>query len=370
MRFSRSGCATRTWSGPRRWPAPKTPAVGWPVSPAPGGPPDERRQLLVIGGAHLPWRALFGLVLASTGLARVMPAGLVTGGAWQIREYRRRGTGAATGAWAVLAGGFTSMVVILALLLAGAAIAGASALFLLGCAAAVPAAGAAVLTMAPRRANALSRRLSHHRRSAAITRLAAAAGLSRQHAGLGWAAGVLACTATGLAAGAGVLSACFGLAGLPVPWRGLLFAYPAGQVAGRLVPLPGGLGGVEGGMLGALTLTGAPPAAAAAAVIVYRVAAHWALGAAGTTPAAALTRRHPRGREPALQQLAGCPGRGAEAAPALGALAMRGHTEGPSRSAGMDVDAAEAANEPLLSPGGTRPPVPFPVGQCTEPPAP
>jgi uncharacterized membrane protein YbhN (UPF0104 family) len=298
-----------------------------------------QRQLLVIGNAHLPWRALFSLVLASTGLARVMPAGPVTGGAWQIREYRRRGTGAGTGTWAVLAGGFTSMVVILALLLAGAAIAAAGALFLLGCAAAVLAVGAAGLTMAPRRACALSRRLSQHsRRSAAIARIAAAvAGLSRQHAGLGWAAGVLACTAAGLAADAGVLTACFGLAGLPVPWRGLLFAYAAGQVAGRLVPLPGGIGGVEGGMLGALTLTGTSPAAAATAVIVYRIAGYWALGAAGTTLAAAVTRRRPRGPEPAPQQLAGCPGRGAEGDPAPGVLAMRGHAEAPSRGAGADA---------------------------------
>ena len=55
---------------------------------------------------------------------------------------------------------------------------------------------------------------------------------------------------------------------LSVPWRGLLFAY----AAGRLVPLPGGIGGVEGGMLGALTLTGTASVAAPAAVIVYQVA--------------------------------------------------------------------------------------------------
>ena len=132
------------------------------------------------------------------------------------------------------------------------------------------------------------------RRSRTIGGLAAAAaGLSRQRAGPGWAAGVLACTGTGLLADAGVLAACFGLAGLPVPWRGLLFAYAAGQLAGRLVPLPGGIGGVEGGMLGALTLTGTPPAAAAAAVIIYRVAGCWAVGAAGTAMAAALARRSP-----------------------------------------------------------------------------
>jgi hypothetical protein len=61
----------------------------------------------------------------------------------------------------------------------------------------------------------------------------------------------------------------------------------------RLVPLPGGLGGVEGGVLGALALTGTQPATALTAVIVYRVAGHWAPGAAGAVTAALLTRRHP-----------------------------------------------------------------------------
>jgi len=217
-----------------------------------------------------------------------------------VREYRCRGAGTGAGIWSVLAGGFTTMVVILALLLAGAAIAGTSTLLLLTCAVAVMAAGAVGLTAAPRLTLAVSRRLSRRpRRSPTIARLAdAVAGLPRQPTGAGWAAGVLACAAAGLAADAGVLTACFGLAGLPVPWRGLLFAYAVGQAAGRLVPLPGGLGGMEGGMLGALALTGTPPAAAAAAVIVYRAAGFWALGAAGTTVAAALTRRRRGGPEP------------------------------------------------------------------------
>jgi uncharacterized membrane protein YbhN (UPF0104 family) len=42
------------------------------------------------------------------------------------------------------------------------------------------------------------------------------------------------------------------------------------------VPLPGGLGGVEGGVLGALALTGTRPATALTAVIIYRVAGYWA----------------------------------------------------------------------------------------------
>jgi uncharacterized membrane protein YbhN (UPF0104 family) len=242
-----------------------------------------QRQLLLIGNARLPWRALFSRVLASTGLARIMPAGPVTGGA-------------CTGTWAVLAGWFASAVVLVTLLLAGAAIASAGRLALLAGAAVVLAAGAAGLIAAPGRAHALSRRLSRrrHRRPAIARIAAAAAGWSGRPARPGWAAAVLAATITGLAADVAVLTACFGLAGLPIPWRGLLFAYAAGQLAGRLVPLPGGLGGVEGGVLGALALTGTPPAAAATAIIIYRVAGYWALGAAGAAAAAVLSRRRAR----------------------------------------------------------------------------
>ena len=287
-----------------------------------------QRQLLAAGGARLRWRTVFGLVLASTGLARVMPAGPVTGGAWQVREYRRRGAGTGPGVWAVLAGGVTTTVVLLALLLAGAAAAGIGPIPLLACAAGLLAAGAAGLFAAARRARALARWLGRRpRRSRTIGGLAAAAaGLSRQRAGPSWAAGVLACTGTGLLADAGVLAACFGLTGLPVPWRGLLFASAAGQLAGRLVPLPGGIGGMEGGTLGALTLTGTPLAAAAAAVIIYRVAGCWAVGAAGTAVAAALARRSP-----------GVPGPGPGRIPAAGRAAVTVPGQPPHRPGGTVV---------------------------------
>ena len=85
------------------------------------------------------------------------------------------------------------------------------------------------------------------------------------------------------------------------------FRWPAGPgdrprreahrpAARRLVAgagVPGGLGGVEGGVLGALALTGTRPATALTAVIIYRVAGYWAPGVAGAITAAVLTRRHP-----------------------------------------------------------------------------
>jgi hypothetical protein len=92
-----------------------------------------------------------------------------------------------------------------------------------------------------------------------------------------------------------LLAAAFEMAGTPAPCHGLLLACAAGQLGARLVPLPGGLGGAEGGVLGALALTGTRPATTLTAVIVYRVAGFWAPGAAGAITAALLTRRRPRG---------------------------------------------------------------------------
>ncbi len=66
------------------------------------------------------------------------------------------------------------------------------------------------------------------------------------------------------------LAAAFAALG-DVPALGvLLIAYPLGQLGG-LIPLPGGLGGTDGGLIGALALYGTPLSEAAAAVLAYRV---------------------------------------------------------------------------------------------------
>jgi uncharacterized membrane protein YbhN (UPF0104 family) len=54
----------------------------------------------------------------------------------------------------------------------------------------------------------------------------------------------------------------------------ILMAYLIGQLGG-LLPLPGGLGGIDGGLLGTLVVYGAPVAIAAAAVLTYRVILFW-----------------------------------------------------------------------------------------------
>jgi uncharacterized membrane protein YbhN (UPF0104 family) len=54
----------------------------------------------------------------------------------------------------------------------------------------------------------------------------------------------------------------------------VLMGYLVGQLGG-LLPLPGGLGGIDLGLFGTLVLYGAPVAATAAAVFAYRVILFW-----------------------------------------------------------------------------------------------
>jgi uncharacterized membrane protein YbhN (UPF0104 family) len=66
------------------------------------------------------------------------------------------------------------------------------------------------------------------------------------------------------------LAASFEAFGVGPSFAAFVFAYVIGQLGG-LVPLPGGIGGIEGGLIGALALYGSPLALATAAVLAYRV---------------------------------------------------------------------------------------------------
>src|SRR6266536_3506126 len=101
--------------------------------------------------------------------------------------------------------------------------------------------------------------------------------------GFGWMllywAGDVACLAVAFFAVGGIL-----------PWRGLLFAYAAGQLAALLPVTPGGLGLTEGSMSLALAAyTGATTALAA--VLLYRLITYWAVLPAGGTCYLWLRRR-------------------------------------------------------------------------------
>jgi uncharacterized membrane protein YbhN (UPF0104 family) len=71
-----------------------------------------------------------------------------------------------------------------------------------------------------------------------------------------------------------VLWACFHAFGDPPPVAVIVMAYFTGML-GNLLPLPGGIGGVEGGMIAAFLAFGVPDGLAVVAVLTYRAFAFW-----------------------------------------------------------------------------------------------
>jgi uncharacterized protein (TIRG00374 family) len=71
-----------------------------------------------------------------------------------------------------------------------------------------------------------------------------------------------------------VLWACFAAFGAHPPTAVIVMAYFVGMI-GNTLPLPGGIGGVDGGMIGAFTAFGVPFETSVVAVLAYRGFAFW-----------------------------------------------------------------------------------------------
>jgi uncharacterized protein (TIRG00374 family) len=86
-----------------------------------------------------------------------------------------------------------------------------------------------------------------------------------------------------------VLWACFEAFGAAPSFAVITVAYFVGMLATTL-PLPGGVGGVDGGMVGALVAFGTNPGLAIVAVLAYRFFAFWLPIAPGAVAFASLRR--------------------------------------------------------------------------------
>jgi uncharacterized membrane protein YbhN (UPF0104 family) len=96
-----------------------------------------------------------------------------------------------------------------------------------------------------------------------------------------------------------VLWATFQAVGADVPLTVILMGYLIGQLGG-ILPLPGGVGGIDGGLVGALVVYGAPAADAVAAVLAYRIILFWLPLLAGGAAFALLLRALDRKERPEL----------------------------------------------------------------------
>jgi uncharacterized membrane protein YbhN (UPF0104 family) len=70
------------------------------------------------------------------------------------------------------------------------------------------------------------------------------------------------------------LWATFHAVGLSPGVSVILLGYLIGQIGG-LLPIPGGIGGIDGGLIGTLVVYGAPASTATAAVLAYRLILFW-----------------------------------------------------------------------------------------------
>ncbi|MGA2758339.1 MAG: lysylphosphatidylglycerol synthase transmembrane domain-containing protein, partial [Solirubrobacteraceae bacterium] len=77
-----------------------------------------------------------------------------------------------------------------------------------------------------------------------------------------------------------ILWATFHAIGSPPPVGILAMGYLIGELGG-LIPIPGGLGGIDAGLVGTLVLYHVPITAAAGAVLLYRAIALWVPGLVG-----------------------------------------------------------------------------------------
>jgi uncharacterized protein (TIRG00374 family) len=99
-----------------------------------------------------------------------------------------------------------------------------------------------------------------------------------------------------------VLWATYHAVGAHVPVSIVLMGYLIGQLGG-LLPLPGGIGGIDGGLIGTLVVYGAPAAPTAAAVLAYRVILFWLPLIGGAIAFAALRRALAENERPDLCQV-------------------------------------------------------------------
>jgi uncharacterized protein (TIRG00374 family) len=273
---------------------------------------DLQRRLLRAGGIEAGIVPLTGITFAGNALQYSLPGGGAFASVYAFRQFRRLGADDVLAGWTIVA------VTVLSSL--GLAFVGGLDLALADGDAAVRdvvggLAGVALLaaafTVLVRRGTVerwvcrvlrVSQRVTGRPRG----RIAALVAETQQRLATvrpskgQWAAGFGMATANWVWDCA-ALVASFLAVGAGVPWKGLLLAYGAAQLAANLPITPGGLGVVEGGLTVALVAAGGAKSPTIAAVLIYRLLSFWGLVLVGWVLMGAIAWRHRDRHEPRLQ---------------------------------------------------------------------
>ena len=264
-----------------------------------------QRRVLWEGHVRLRMRPLLAIALAGNAITNSFPAGPAFGAAYAYRQYRRRGVGEVVSGWSLVAVNIIAgaSLAVLATVGVTAAVGQGTAFDLVGVTAGtLMAAGVALALL--RRPAALSGIVGWALRAsrAVLGRPHVPDAIARRvHDRLavvrpGWP-GLAAAFGWGLAnwmLDLSCLVAAFGAVDAPVPWRGLLLAYGAAQLAANLPITPGGLGVVEGSLTIGLVAYGGAEPSSVAAVLLYRLFSFWGLVMVGWAVAGVMAVRQRR----------------------------------------------------------------------------
>ncbi len=268
-----------------------------------------QRWLLRAGGVRVPLRTMVELTLAGNALAATLPGGVAWSAAWVFDQLRRRGVERFLRIWVFLVAGAVSSFALFVVVAVGVEVAGAHGpvadlRWAVAALAAVPLVALAAVPLARRDGvRALGARLVAVVRRGRRGRWVVArveevvAKLRRVHLGpLGW----LEAFGLGLlnwVDDAAVLALVMVALRIGVPWRGIFVVYGVTQIAAAIPLTPGGLGVVEGSLVGLLAAYGVPTTQAVAVTLLYRIISFWGLVPIGWGVWLALdvgTRRSPR----------------------------------------------------------------------------
>jgi uncharacterized protein (TIRG00374 family) len=271
------------------------------------------QRLLACGGVSSGLGWFTTISFAAGAIASSLPAGPLVASAFGFRQFRRLGASETLAAWTLLATLVFSALGLALLATAGVVVAEhqGAAFDLVGVIVAVFAvtiAGVAVVYQRRALAKVLTWTLEASHRITGFPRrpaeeIISAIAASMSHVSLSRRdlADVLAWSVANWALDCSCLVFAYLAVGAGVPWRGLLLAYGAGQLAANLPITPGGLGVVEGSLVIALVAFGGGQISTVAAVLLYRIVSFWGFLPVGWVFWGGLTWRNRRADQAAAR---------------------------------------------------------------------